>query len=304
MQGRTPTQYPTSAEQSSGASGCGVDPTLALVEIPLDEGIDAANIHAYAHCFYAAAFERIGGFRAVDVLVKRFLRGDVRIGPGDLQTQVCHHIESERLRFSNDDRDRVLRQLSDDTKLDGDIARLADACIAWDLSGRHCITGTSLPKVAAQAMVRTAIEQLQRHVSEKSAGGVGLIAREATAQMIECKNILDHEDIGTIVPGGDIFERIAWLTPHETGRATVEEARRMMTVGSIGRQLFIELAKEVGQLDSISDGAVETICAFVLEYQFANGSISMDIDEVPGRRQAAADEHARQVIFFRGGGSA
>jgi hypothetical protein len=310
MQGSEPPEYPSTPEPPAGqtaeAPRYGVDPALALVEIAVDEGIERANVNAFSQGLYVAAFEHSGGFEATDVLAKRFFRGDARIAAGDLQRQVCEHIERDRLRFADDDRNRVLRQLFDDAKLVGYIARLADVCIALDLSRRPGCTGARVPEVAARFMVRTAIEDLQRHASDRGAGGVGLVVKESTAEMIECINILDHEDICAVVPGADIIERIVWLTRHDQ-RPTAEEARQTMTAGSVGRRLFIELAKEVDQLDTIADGEVETICGLAMEYQFTKGSIGTDVDEVagPGRRAAdeAADEHGRKVIYFRGRGA-
>lgn len=311
MQDSEPPDYPTPPDQpagpSAGAPGYGVDPARALIEISVDEGIERASVRAFAHGFYVAAFEHIGGFHADEVFTRHFVEGELPIAPGDLQKQVCDHIERERLRFAHDDRNRVLRQLFDDAKLDGYIARLVDACIALDLSRRPCCTGAPLPEVAARSMVRTRIEDLQRHTSDAAGGGVRLVADEATIQMIEVTNILDHEDICAYLPGRDLFDRIVWLTRHDVECRTAEEARQTMTAGSVGRRLVIELANEVGQLDTIADGEVETICGLALEYQFAKGSIGMNIDEVASRGQRAvdegADEHGRKVIYFRGGRS-
>jgi hypothetical protein len=294
------TDQPT--DQPAVTSDYGVDPAQALVEIAGDGGIERANIHAFAHGLFAAAFEHCGGFRADDVFTRRFVRGKLPIAPGDLKRQTCEHIERERGRFPHDDRNRVLQHLFDDPKLDGHIARLADACIALDLSGCSGCTGAPLPEVVARPMVRRRIEDLQRYASDRGAGGVGLVVKEATDQVIEVTNILDHEDICAYLSGRDVFERIVGLTPEE--RPTAEEARQTMALGSVARRLFGRLASEAGRLDSISDGELATICGLAMEFQFARGSIGTDVGEVAGRgRRAAddaADEHGRKVIYFRG----
>jgi len=312
--GQTPPDYPASTEdvppedsasgeQPAGALGYGMDAAQPLVEISGDEGIESANILAFAHGIYVASFERSGGFAADDVFTRRFVDGDLAIAPGDLQRQTCDHIERDRRRFAHDDRNRVLRQLVADPKLDGCIAGLVDACIAWELSCRPAGSDASLPTVAARFMVRRAIEDLQRHASNAGGGGVGLVAKESTDQLVECTSILGHEDIDAYVPGRHLFDRIAWLTPNGQ-YPTAEEARRTMTKGAVARRLFIEVANDTGQLETISDGAIETICAFAVEHQFAQGTIGVDGDEVASRRRMTADEHDRKVIYFRGRRSA
>ena len=285
----------------------GVDPNAALIQIPLDEGIDEANINAYAHGYFAAKFGLIGGYRALDVLSARFLRGDVDIGAGVLQTKICDHIEAERLRFGADERDSVLRRVSDDEKLERYIARLVDACIAFDLSEREAFTGIPLPQATAQFMVRTAIEDFQRYLSDAGAGGVGLIVEQATAQLLESINILNDEDIAADVPGDDLFDRIEWLTADETDRPTAAEAREALTLGVAGRQLVLVLAKEVGRLPTIEKGPIAEIGALAQEWQFASGSVNIaesiaeSVAEDTGAdasRLAAAQE--RGLIFFRG----
>jgi len=295
MEGSTPPDSPPPVVY-------GVDPNAELVTIPLDEGIDEANINAYAHGYFAAKYGLIGGYRALDVFSARFLRGDVDIGAGDLQTKICDHVEAERLRFGADERDSVLRRVSDDAKLDRYIARVVDACIAFDLSGRDAFTGIPLPKATAEFMVRTAIEDFQRYLSDAAAGGVGLVVEQATAQLIESFNILDDEDIAAVVPGNDLFDRIVWLTPHETDRPTVAEAREALTLGVAGRQLVLALATEVGKLDTISGGTIAEIGALAQEWQFANGSVniaeSIAEDTIADQSRLAAAQE-RGLIFFR-----
>jgi hypothetical protein len=295
---RTPAPEPalpapsmTSTKETGTGGGCGEPVILDFPCFDDLEGIQGDNLRTSGDAYYEGMFERIGAFRAIDELIRRFL-GGLNLGfEGMLRSRLTDYMRQEPLRIPAADRQRVLSLFGDAT-LERLLVRLADTVIAFDLSRRPggiALTPSTLPEAAAQLDVITAIEDLELFLDGAGGGGVSFVTDEVGKQLMEILRILNDPELRCHIPGNDVddvFSVIAGLLPHEKDRPTDWEARQMARQACSGRKIFCTLAEHVdgprGATATATDAALadafapadlEAIIALVYEWRAAHGSM-------------------------------
>ncbi|MDX6680345.1 MAG: hypothetical protein QOG94_384 [Solirubrobacteraceae bacterium] len=281
------------------------------------EGIQFQTLCTSADAYYESIFERIGAFRAIDELVKRFLAGLNFDFGGQLRNRLNDYMRDEPLRVSREDRQRVLGPFGDVT-LERLLVRLSDAVIAFDLSRQTnavAISASTLPQAAAQLDVIAALEDLELFLDGAGGGGVSFITDEVGKQLIEILNILNDPELRCHVPGNDIddvFAVIGGLLAQDKDRPMDWQARQLARQACSGRQLFNTLATHVQSVDvdttstgivladSFAQGDLDTIIGLVYEWRAAHNSVSPQVvDATVMDKTAAAEERQLNVIRLR-----
>lgn len=292
-------------------------PAGSLERIPV-AGIDPANLRTAGDAYYEGALERIGAFRAIDELVKRFL-GGLNLTSSALRSALCDYMRQEPLRLSPEERDPVL-SLFEDATLERLLLRFSDASIAFDLSARPestALTPVAVPVEAARLAVVAAIEDLELFLDDKGGGGVSFVTNEVGTQLMDILQILNDPDLPNHVPGDDVddvFSVITGLLPGDKDLPTDLEARQLARKASAGRRIFVEIANridplvvagdasDVSSVGGFTDEELQSIGVFAYEWRAAQGSVYGPM-YIAGVDDAAdgqvADENRLKVIRLR-----
>jgi hypothetical protein len=316
-----PCEDPYPAPAPCPPKGTGVDVCCAPVALEFPcfeqlEGIQGESLRTAGDAYYEGMFERVGAFRAIDELTRRFL-GGLNLGfAGELRGRLTNYMRREPLRIAAQERGRALSLFGDAT-LERLLVRVSDAVIAFDLSRRPggiALTPTTLPEAAAQLDVIAAIENLELFLDGAGGGGVSFIADEVGRQLMEIIDILNDPDLRCHVAGNDVddlFAVIAGLLEREKDRPSDWEARQMARQACSGRKIFRTLADQVGgklDLDATGPGGfgvadLNAIIALVYDWRAAHGSLYGGVVEVAAAVGDAAAQSQAQVIRLRRRGS-
>jgi hypothetical protein len=246
----------------------GGDFYLPEFEHDIELGLKPDRIKILGDLYYIGEFDRLGIFRVVDELARRSFDSRFDLGDSQAGLLLYTYIKRRKLRFPDEDRQRLLEMVFEGETFKPLMGRLVEALIeyarvrnAGELVGSN---GERSPSVYTRAAVIRAVVNMQRYLSDAGGGILRYLRDEAGAALRQCFDILQSAEVQRYW-GGD-FKSGLWAVVEDVLTTLDERAPpidRSRTLAVHGRRIFYWLGDNTNNVEALTDGDIDLVAEHV-----------------------------------------
>ena len=232
-------------------------------------GLKPERIRILGDLYYIGEFDRLGIFRVVDELARRSFDSRFDLGDSQAGLLLYTYIKRRKLRFPDEDRQRLLEMVFEGETFKPLMGRLVEALIEYArVRNAGELVATSgdgrSPSVFSRAAVIRAVVNMQRYLSDAGGGILRYLRDEAGAALRQCFDILQSSEVQRYW-GGD-FKSGIWAVVEDV-LTTLDERSppidRSRTLAVHGRRIFQWLADHTNNVEVLTDGDIDEVSEHV-----------------------------------------
>jgi hypothetical protein len=232
-------------------------------------GLKPDRIRILGDLYYIGEFDRLGIFRVVDELARRSFDSRFDLGDSQAGLLLYTYIKRRKLRFPDEDRQRLLEMVFEGETFRPLMGRLVEALIEYARvrNAGELVSANGnghSPSVYTRAAVIRAVVNMQRYLSDAGGGILRYLRDEAGAALRQCFDILQSPEVQRYW-GGD-FKSGLWAVVEDVlttldGRSPPIDRSRTLAVH--GRRIFQWLALHTNHVEVLGDTEIDEVSEHV-----------------------------------------